>query len=151
MIPLALARTTARRQTGALVAVAIILAAGIGAALASLEVARRTEDAYPAYLRKGDVGDLVVNPVLATRRAEEIIRTVPGVERVVSDSLLTATPDAGRPRSRTEIDSDLTQVRFSADGRYVAQDRPVVRSGHMIRGGAEDRRSSAGYEVAWGR
>jgi hypothetical protein len=55
----------------------------------------------------------------------------------VSDSLLAATPDEGEPRTQTDLDSDLTQVRVSNDGRYVHQDRPVIREGREIRHGGE--------------
>ena len=46
---LALARAGLRRGQG-LVGLAMMLALGLGVAIASLEAARRTERAYPSYL-----------------------------------------------------------------------------------------------------
>lgn len=115
----------------------MVLAIGLGMGLASLEAAARTEDAYASYLRRAQVGELVVNPSLITERAADVIGSTPGVMGFVSDSILAATPDRGDPRTEAELDSDLTQVRMSTDGRYAGQDRPVIQAGRMIRQGAE--------------
>ena len=88
--------------------------------------------AYPDYLERNDVADLVVNPVLANERTQEILESTPGVRRVVSDSLLT-----GAPAADPEGSSDFLQFRVSQDGRYTEQDRPVVEEGRMIRSGNE--------------
>lgn len=134
---LLLTRASLRRRRGALVGLALALALGLGVAVASLEASVRTDRAYPAYLARSEVAELVVNPSLSTDRAEEIIASTPGVKRYVSDSLLTATADRGEPRAQSEIDLGATQVRLSTDGRYVTQDRPVVTEGRMVNGGAE--------------
>lgn len=134
---LALTRAGIRRRRGPLVGLALVVALGIGTAIASLEAAARTDSAYPKYLRRADVGELVVNPSLITERAEAVIASTPGVRAYTSDSLLTATPDRGEPRTQVDVDSDGTQVRVSTDGRYVQQDRPVVHQGRMIGDGAE--------------
>jgi hypothetical protein len=84
-----LVREGLRRNVASLGAVALLIAVGVGAGLASVEVADRTERAYPEYLRTAAVGDLVVNPGLDTVEAEEMIRSLPGVQSVTSDSLLT--------------------------------------------------------------
>ncbi len=126
-----------RRSPGSLLGLAVVLTMGMGAALGSLEAAARTENAYASYLRRAEVGELVVNPNLITERAEHIIASTPGVRSYVSDSILTATPDGGDPRTEAVLDSDLTQVRMSVNGRYADQDRPVVQEGRMIRQGAE--------------
>lgn len=116
---------------------AAMVALGLGVAIASLEVAARTDHAYPSYLRRARVSELVVNPSFNTTRADEIVRATPGILSVASDALLTATVDDGAPRSRAGVDADGTQVLMSGDGRYVAQDRPAVRDGRMIGRGAE--------------
>ena len=134
-VVLALARAGFRRR--GLIGLAVVLAVGVGAAIASLEAARRTEEAYPAYLRRAEVADLVVNPSLSTDRAEEVIVSTPGVVASTSSSFLGATPDDGHPRPQLEVDNNLTQVHVSTDGRYIDQDRPVVHEGRMIRAGAE--------------
>ena len=132
----ALARAGLRRRLP-LLGLAVLLALGLGTAVASLEASVRTEEAYPSYLRRSEVGDLVVNPGLITGRAEEIIATTPGVLGYVSDSLLNAVDDRAHPTAQAEADSSATQVLMSTDGRYLSQDRPVVREGRMIRSGPE--------------
>jgi hypothetical protein len=116
---------------------AVVLAVGVGVGLASVEAARRTERAYPDYLRRAGVGDLVINPSIPTDRADEVIASTPGVLGYTSDSLLTATIDDGAPRTQAEVDGSLIQVRASTDGRYTEQDRPVVHDGRMIEHGDE--------------
>ncbi|MET0825310.1 MAG: hypothetical protein ABWZ89_02220, partial [Acidimicrobiales bacterium] len=123
-----LARGTVRRGFGGLVAIVVVATLGLGAALTSIEAAERTRSAYPDYLERADVADLVVNPVLANPRTEELIETTPGVRRVVSDSLLNAGP-MPYPGDRV---GNFLQTRMSQDGRYLDQDRPVVRDGRMI-------------------
>lgn len=132
-----LARTMARQQWRPLIGLAALLALGLGVSLAALAVAARTERAYDAYLDRADVGDVVVNPALATDRAAGIIAETPGVQSVVSDDVLTASLDDGEPRTQAQVDSGFVQVRVSDNGRYVTQDRPVMLDGRMARDGAE--------------
>ena len=124
-----LVREGTRRNVASLAAVALLLMAALGAGLASIEIAGRTERAYPDYLRRADVGNLVVNPSLDTAEAEEMIRSTPGVLSVTSDSLLTVAVNDNA--------SNQLQTRMSPDGRYTTQDRPVVHEGRMIQSGAE--------------
>ena len=137
MVAWALARSGARRRLGALGALALVLAIGIGVSLASFEAAHRTEQAYPSYLERAEVGDLVVNPSLSTNRAEEVIRTTPGVAGYTSDDIMTASLDDGAPRPQGVVDSPEVYVRMSDNGRYTTQDRPVVHEGRMVRSGRE--------------
>ena len=139
-----LARGTVRRGFGGLVAIVVVATLGLGAALTSIEAAERTRSAYPDDLERADVADLVVNPVLANPRTEELIETTPGVRRVVSDSLLNAGP---MPYPGDQVGNFL-QTRMSQDGRYLDQDRPVVRDGRMIgRSGQEAFLDVEGAEV----
>ncbi|MEO5843033.1 MAG: FtsX-like permease family protein [Acidimicrobiales bacterium] len=124
-----LVREGVRRNAAALAAVAVLLTAGLGAGLASIEIADRTQRAYPDYLRRADVGNLVVNPSLDTPEAEAMIRSAPGVVGVTTDSLLTVVVN--------DNESTSLQARASSDGRYTEQDRPVVHEGRMIQTGAE--------------
>ncbi len=138
-VALALARAGFRRRR-ALVGLSVALAIGVAVALASLEAAHRTANAYPSYLRRAGVGELVVNPSLNTSLGEEVIATTPGVRDYTSHSLLVATLDRGHPRSQREVDSlqaSATTALMSADGRFTRQDRPAVHHGRMIRSGAE--------------
>lgn len=136
-----LARSSLRRHAGGAIGIVVVLALGLGAALTAVEAADRTASAYPDHLRRSDVADLVVNPVLANERTEELIEATPGIRRVVSDSLLTAAP-ADDPDG-----GSLLQVRVSQDGRYVDQDRPVVHDGRMVRSGDEAFLSTAAAEA----
>ena len=136
-VGLALARTGIRGRKAALAGLALVVASGVGVSLASLEAATRTERAYPSYLRRSDVAHLVVNPSLATARAEELIATTPGVVTFTSDDFLIATIDDGAPRSQRDVDAGTVQMRMSPNGRYTEQDRPVVLEGRMVRSGRE--------------
>ncbi len=149
-----LARATARRLGGVLAGLVVVTALGLGAALAAFTAAWRTDHAFPDYLRRAEVGELVVNPSLVTDRAEELIASTPGVLDVVSDSFLLATPDDGGPRTRADVEQGgaTLQVRASADGRYRERDRPVVHQGRMVDSGAEaflslDAATALGLEV----
>lgn len=135
-VVVALARAGLRRGA-ALFGLAAVVALGLGVAIASLEAAARTEQAYPDYLRRADVGELVVNPSLITKRAEEIISSTPGVLGYVSDSLLNAGDDSEQPTAEATMANAATQLRMSTDGRYITHDRPVIREGRMIRSGPE--------------
>jgi hypothetical protein len=59
------ARAMARglqRSSGALAGLGLVLAMGIGVAGGSLEAAMGTQNAYPFYLQRAGVGEVVVNP-----------------------------------------------------------------------------------------
>lgn len=135
-VVLALARAGFRRCR-ALVGLSVTLALGMGVAFAALEAAHRTAGAYDSYLRRAEVGELVVNPSLSTDRAEKVIASIPGVRSYTSNSLLSATPDRGNPRSQRKLDSGLGTAFFSTDGRFASQDRPAVHEGRMVRSGSE--------------
>jgi hypothetical protein len=115
----------------------VVVALGIGAAIASLSAAWRTDHAYPEYLRRAEVADVVVNPSLLTDRIVDVIASAPGVLDVMSNTLLAATPDDGVPRTHGELAGFRFQVGASTDGRYLEGDRPVVHAGRMIRSGPE--------------
>ncbi|HWC12919.1 MAG TPA: FtsX-like permease family protein [Acidimicrobiales bacterium] len=126
-----------RRRAAALVGLALVIALGIGTALASFSIAWRTDHAYTDYLRRAEVGELVVNPSLVTDRINGFVASTPGVLDTVSDALFVATPDEGEARARIDVENSLLQFRASSDGRYQDRDRPVVHRGRMIRGNGE--------------
>jgi hypothetical protein len=132
-----LARHGVRQDRWAILAIAVSLAAGLGAGFTSLEIAERTERAYPRYREDADVAQLVVNPSLTTDETADLLRSIDGVESVTSDALLTALPDVRAVGGSLGDVSNLLQVRVSSEGRYVTQDRPVVHEGRMIRDGRE--------------
>lgn len=134
----ALARGAMRGRWTGLAALSLLLAVGLGAGIAALVAAWRTEHAYPDHLQRAEVADVVVNPSLRTDQARAIIESTPGIEELRSDVLLTATVDTDAARALTGSDTGLElQIRVSGDGRYVEQDRPVVHEGRMVRDGAE--------------
>lgn len=148
-----LAWSVARRHRASLVGLAALLALGLGVALAATAVAARTDRSYDHYLRRAEVGDVVVNPGLSTERAAEIIAATPGVRSVTSDDVLTVTLDSGAPRTQAAVDSTYVQLRVSSDGRYVAADRPAILQGRMVQHGAEaivSREAAEDYDLDLG-
>lgn len=135
-VPGVLVRAELRRGWATAIALVLVVALGLGAALASVETAARTTSAHPDYLDDAHVADVVVNPVLANERTIELIEGVPGVRSVTSDSLLTAYPQ-DVDIALEDPESLFFQVRVSQDGRYVETDRPVIEEGRMIRSGPE--------------
>jgi len=111
-----------------------IVAAGTTGTAIALSTAERTADAYDDYRRRSEVGDVVINPDTNTAQIDEVIRTLPGVERVTMDPYFVTTLDDGRPRPRAEVGyvggSEII-VHGSSDGRYTEMDRPAVQSGRM--------------------
>ncbi|MGH9116509.1 MAG: ABC transporter permease [Acidimicrobiales bacterium] len=129
-----------RQRWFALLPVALIVALGSTGALVAFGAAERTANAYPRYLDRAAVGDVLLNPSLNTIDIDEIIRSLPGVEQVTSDALLQASLDEGAPRTladaRTSADP-YVQVRGSVDGRYTATDRPALIAGRSFSGSEE--------------
>jgi hypothetical protein len=130
-----LLRYQLRRRWAAIAVLAVMVALGTGGAFISLGAAQRTKDAYTDHLRRADVGDVVMNPSLATTDSDDLIRSLPGVRRVTRDVLLDATMDDGHTRTRLELDTGdaFVEVRGSSDGRYTRMDRPAFAEGRAIR------------------
>jgi hypothetical protein len=132
----------ARRWPAAL-PVALIVAAGGAATMVAVAASDRTSNAYSDYLERADVGDVIINPAMATQEIAEEIRGLPGVERVTMSALLTTSFDQLEPMPRPDaavtdvIDENTTFVLGSSDGRYFDMDRPVVQSGRMPTGAGE--------------
>lgn len=132
-----LARSGARRRLPALLAITLVLAMGLGAGLTSLEIAARTDRAHAEYREDAEVAELVVNPSMTTDQTAELLGDIEGVESIRSDALLTALPDVRAIGRSLDDVSNFLQIRVSTDGRYVAEDRPVVHEGRMIEDGSE--------------
>jgi hypothetical protein len=115
----------------------MVVAVGLGTTVATVDLAARTDRAYPTYLDDAGVADLVVNPSVSNERAAEVIAAAPGVRAVRSADMLTATLDAGEPRTQSAVDSSFTQVHLPSGGRFVDGDRPAVLDGRMVRSGRE--------------
>jgi hypothetical protein len=131
-----LARAASRRSRWSFLVIAAVVAVGLGAALTSLDVARRTDRAFAEHLERARVGDLVVNPGPATVDAERAIDGLDGVDDVATDRLMLATVDNGAREVSPAVEFFL-QVRSSDDGRYVERDVPAVHDGRLLGSGRE--------------
>ncbi|MGH9135964.1 MAG: ABC transporter permease [Acidimicrobiales bacterium] len=130
-----LTRRWLRRRVIAALPVALVTAAGVTGAVVALAAADRTANAYPDYLERSNAGDVVLNPSLATAQIDEVIRSLPDVEQVTTEAMLSATLDDGAPRPRRELEIGASVIVFgSADGRYIETDRPIVRAGRLATG-----------------
>ena len=135
-----------------MVPLAVVLAVGVTGTMLALAASQRTADAYGAYQRRADIGDVVINPSWATREIDSVIRSLPGVEQVTVSALLTISPDDGAPRPRAAVDDPdsipiLGAVFGSPDGGYVDMDRPIVVEGRLPTGPDEMVMTAALAEV----
>jgi hypothetical protein len=114
-----------------LLPLSLLVALGSLATFVAIGTAQRTRDAYPDYLRRAAVGDLVINPSLVTADIDRVIRDLPGVRQVTTDGLFLASsgPEEGADQ--------FTQLRGSPDGRFVDMDRPAVAQGRLPTGRSE--------------
>ncbi|MDQ3462197.1 MAG: hypothetical protein M3471_04050, partial [Actinomycetota bacterium] len=129
-----------RHRWSALVPIALVVALGACGAFVALGAAERTASAYARYLERSAAGDVVINPSLATSEIDAVVRDLPGVRALTSDSLFLAAIDdrAGAPRTGAELAGGyVAQVLGSADGRYSTMDRPVVTVGRLPSAGDE--------------
>ncbi len=138
-----------------MVPLAVVLAVGVTGTMLALAASQRTADAYGAYQRRADIGDVVINPSWATREIDSVIRSLPGVEQVTVSALLTISPDDGAPRPRAAVDDPdsipiLGAVVGSPDGGYVDMDRPIVVEGRLPTGPDEMVMTAALAEVVGG-
>src|SRR5829696_340242 len=132
-----------RRRWPAALSVAILVAVGGTCTMLAFAASDRTANAYTDYVDREDVGDVVINPGFATREIVDVIRGLPGVERVTSSVLLTASLEEATPIRRPPpavtdvVDESTVFVLGSSDGRYFEMDRPAVQSGRMPTGASE--------------
>jgi hypothetical protein len=133
-----LIRRHLRQRRLGLVPVALAVALGATAALVAAGAADRTAGAYDGFLERAEISDVVVNPSLQTTQIDAVIRGLPGVRSVTSDTVFFAGIDReeGRPRTARELNGDpqAAQVRGSTDGRYRSMDRPALVAGRLPTG-----------------
>jgi hypothetical protein len=135
-----LARRQLRQQWLSALPVAAIAALGGAGTLVALEAAERTSTAYPRYLERAEVGDVLINPSLYSAEIDSVIRSLPGVRRVTSEGIFyAAIGDEGTPIRYSEIppEENFEGVFGSTDGRYVDMDRLAYREGRAPTGPAE--------------
>jgi len=135
-----LGATFRRRWPGYL---AIILLVGLvgGVAMASIAGARRTQSAFPAYLRATDASDLqfqsssvsnVSNVFSSTDLLLHRLARLPHVAHVASAPYLLVIPAGsnGKPLASALNNDDVQEVG-SQGGMYFSQDRVTVTAGRM--------------------
>jgi hypothetical protein len=131
-----LIRCELRRRWRSLAALAVALGLGLGVALSVGAAAHRTDTAYERYLDAAEVGDLVINPSIATDEIGAAIEDLPGVQRSTTASLMSAgiVEDA----EVVTVEDFLTDTGYvvfgSRDGRYLDMDRPAVHRGRLADG-----------------
>jgi len=134
-----IARGQLRRQWAALLALAIVVALGGGVALGAAIAADRTDRAYPDYVDRADVTELVINPSLSSQAMADAIENFDGVRSVHSNSLMAAQIGNVQPAPLGELagSEPWLQVLGSPDGRWLDVDRPAVTSGRLPTGDHE--------------
>jgi hypothetical protein len=118
----------------------LLVVVGGTATLVAIGAADRNAGAYGEYFEQAEVGDLVINPATYTREVDQLIRALPGVERVTSWAFFNTTFDDGTPRPMSEVDSPTGPAVFvygSLDGRSTEMDRPALRAGRLPTGTGE--------------
>jgi hypothetical protein len=121
-----------------LVPVAVVVVLGAAGTLLAVETAERTATAYSRYLERADVGDLVINPSLATTQIDQVIRSLSGVRKVTTESLfLAGIGEYTAPFRYSEIPETSESVRGSLDGRRTTMDRLAYRDGRAATGPQE--------------
>jgi len=130
------ARAELRHRLAGVVALALCVALGLGAALGAFIAADRTEHAYGEYVDRARVTDLVYNPSLDTSVMADAVRRLPHVTHVATDVLLYAGVDDGKEHTIGELvrDQQAGEVRGSPDSRFRAVDRPIVDEGRAPTG-----------------
>ena len=100
-------------------------------AFLSIGTAQRTRDAYPDFLSRSRVGDLVINPSLVSTGIDRAIRDLPGVEAVTTDALLLGTSTkpsfAGDATGLDNLPADP-----GLDGRAVRRHGPAGDLGRAV-------------------
>ena len=115
------ARAEFRRRRWALLGLAAVTALGLGASLGAFAAAYRTDRAYPDYVRRADVTDLVVNPSLSTVEFDRAVHALPHVRGAWTEDQLTGGVGEHVPRTAGALISDTGggEVHGTSDGRYT--------------------------------
>jgi hypothetical protein len=136
-----IARSELRRRPWSYGALALIIAVGGGAALGAAITAHRTDRAYPDYIDRAEVSNLVVNPSFASVAMDKAIRGFHGVRAVHTSALMLASLGATKAAPLSELEQSsidgYLQVLGSPDGRFGDVDRPQMSSGRPPTGNHE--------------
>ena len=116
-------RAEVRLRRSGYAGIAVVVAIGATAALGAIVGAWRTDRAYPSFLERNQVEQLVVNPSIGSAEMDAALRRLDGVTAVHSDTLMIASALSTEPKPLRELLADAedawSQVRASTDGRYV--------------------------------
>ena len=130
-------RTTFRRRWAGYLSIVLLIGLVGGLAMASIAGARRTQSAFPAYLRATDASDLQFqsSSVVSTFSAENLdekLAHLPHVAHVASAPYLLVIPAApdGKPIPAAFNDDEVQEVG-SEGGMYFTRDRVTVTRGRM--------------------
>jgi hypothetical protein len=136
-----IARSELRRRPWSYAALALIIAVGGGAALGAAIAAHRTDRAYPDYIARAQVTNLVVNPSFSSLAMDKAIRGFKGVRAVHTSALMLASIGATKAAPLSELEQSSVdaylQVIGSPDGRFADVDRPQMSSGRPPTGDHE--------------
>ena len=134
-----LAQRWLRQRWVAMLPLFVVVLVGVAGTVLAVDAAAQTSTAYRRYLERANVGDVVLNPSVKTTEVDAVIRDLPGVVEVTTDTFFTVTDDDGQPRALSELESDgaVALLWGSHDGRYTAMDRPVVEAGRLPTGERE--------------
>jgi hypothetical protein len=136
-------RATFRRRFGGYLAIVLLVGAVGGLALGALAGARRSQSAFPSYLRRTNASDLqvtistpgndyganVYSPAVAN-----MLTHLPLVRRVASNVSLLALPMAsnGVPEMAEPFQTNEVQTFGPVNGEYSTQDRVAVANGRLV-------------------
>ena len=128
-----------RRRWRAWVSLGLILGFAGGVVVASLAGARRTESAYPRFLRESDAADLLIFGPPGFLDFEEVGRLPQVEESATVDYVALYTDRETAPDSTAPNREAAIQWFVPPDGMYTELSRPAVISG---------RRPRAAHEIA---
>ncbi len=132
------ARADARSRWRAFVLLALVTIVGLGAGLAAINSAGRTQDAYDRFVERNAVADVVVNPGLSTTDIDAAIRSLPHVNKVTSSAFLFGGIKRPGPVTLAQLNASIpTEMHGSSDGRFASVDRPAVVAGRLPTGTKE--------------
>ena len=132
------ARADARSRWRAFVLLALVTIVGLGAGLAAINSAGRTQGAYDRFVERNAVADVVVNPGLSTTDIDAAIRSLPHVNKVTSSAFLFGGIKRPGPVTLAQLNASIpTEMHGSSDGRFASVDRPAVVAGRLPTGTKE--------------
>ena len=134
-----LAGAALRRHAASVLSVAVLIALLGGLAMGSVAAARRTQDAYPAYLSGSRASNLQVFPYSVRNRfgfvpvteLDRIFSRLPLVTHVAVSPSIYVVPSAEGNDPAAPFNATEVEAVGSEGGEWFTVDRPAVVSGRM--------------------